>query len=112
MGGVSAVPYSWPAQILLKVNHQVDKNLLRDYKTCGATLIDAYTIITAASCIMPKFLKYNDTYSFFVSDSLNPLRYEVYVGAYDISLIHNGKKPKYPTVKVPVQNIIKVITRF
>ena len=61
---------------------------------------------------MNKFLKYNDTYSILVPDPLNPLRYEVYVGVYNISLIQNGENPKYPTVKVRVKNIIKVGTRL
>ena len=41
-------------------------------------------------------------------DALSPYRYEVYVGAYNISFIKEGLAPKYPTVRILVKNVIKV----
>ena len=63
-GGVPAVTSSWPAQVLVLQNYQGyvtilgTKYIVTGQVVCGGTIIDAYTIITAASCIYTSFSYY------------------------------------------------------
>lgn len=55
VGGVSAIPYSWPSYVAIKINIKNDY-VFPDNQTvtvettslCGGTLINHYTVLTAA----------------------------------------------------------------
>ena len=57
VGGVQSVSNSWPAQVLIFQNYIGYVNILGNWYQvtgqvfCGGTIIDAYTIVSAASCV-------------------------------------------------------------
>ena len=57
VGGVQSVYYSWPAQVLIFQNYQGYVYIFGTWyrvtgqKFCGGTIIDAYTIVSAATCV-------------------------------------------------------------
>jgi hypothetical protein len=113
VGGKPAVANSWPAQIFLYIEYigyNAGKSYIIDGE-CGGTLLDAYTVLTAAHCILQstEYVTINgNRYPFTVTDPLNPSQYTVYVGANNISFISTGSTPPFPTVAMAVKNVIKV----
>ncbi len=113
VGGKPAVANSWPAQIFLSLKFRAyyGGNVYQLSGECGGTLLDAYTVLTAAHCIIQstEYISINGiSYPFTVTDPLNPSQYTVYVGANNISFISTGSSPRFPTVAVTVKNVIKV----
>ena len=113
VGGKPAIANSWPAQILLYIKYRAyyGGNVYQLSGECGGTLLDAYTVLTAAHCIIQstEYISINGiSYPSTVTDPLNPSQYTVYVGANNISFISTGSSPPFPTVAVAVKNVIKV----
>ncbi len=86
---------------------------------CGGTIIDRFTILTAAHCIITSFPYYgynfNSTnpfdiikYTVNVTDPFDVTKYTVYVGLQYDSFLDTGIPPSYPAVAMSVQNIIRV----
>ena len=99
VGGIPAVANSWPAQILLYTEYTgyIYTGIYAGSTPtldgiCGGTLLDAYTVLTAAHCITP----------------LNPSQYTVYVGAHNINFLSAGTSPTFPTVAMAVKSVIEV----
>ena len=80
--------------------YQISKSYL-----CGGTLINSYTVLTAAHCIETEFdhTVNGVTYKIPVNDPYDVSQYSVYVGAYDKTYLD-----KYPTVKMELKKIIRV----
>ena len=62
MGGQDAIPHSWPSSVLIifkyskKVNSSNGSPIVISQKSiCGGTLIDRFTVITAANVILKRF---------------------------------------------------------
>ena len=113
VGGKPAVANSWPAQIFLSLDYRAyyGGNVYQLSGECGGTLLDAYTVLTAAHCIIQSTMDISIngiSYPSTVTDPLNPSQYTVYVGANNISFISTGSSPPFPTVAVAVKNVIKV----
>ena len=114
VGGVVAQEYSWPAQVLI-VNtitgrYQVPPTIgpffeLNENFICGGTLINAYTILTAAHCITTEHIEIFNGSAYFIGikDPLDPKKFSVYVAAYDLE-----KLDSYPTKKMSVKKVIRV----
>ena len=120
VGGIPAVPNSWPAQVFIKQNYA---GRFYDYLGniytvtggsgfCSGTIIDENTIISSASCIRSTFyyilngIKYQlfDVTSFYTTlESM----FDVYAGINDISNIWNSTSSN--TGKLSVKQIILVI---
>ncbi len=127
VGGLVAVPYSWPAQILIVGCYSGDfylKNLnLTTFQSvcfmCGATLIDKNNVLTAAHCIISQInFSYQASngstfsYTFPVwSNSYNPTNesiYTVYLSTSDISfLFTNEYSSNY--VQISAKKVIQVV---
>ena len=79
--------------------------------SCQGTLIDEFTVITAAQCIISSFI-YNTADENNYIASVNPYnanQYTVFLGANDISSISNGESALPPIQKISVKNVINVI---
>ena len=112
---MQAISYSWPAQVLIiqKISgryqipprtgsfYQIEKSFM-----CGGTIINSYTILTAAHCINMNFEEDIglNKYVIPVADPFEPTQYSVYVGAYDLA-----NRDSLPTVKMAVKKVIRVI---
>lgn len=116
VGGVPAIQGSWPASVLISINSigSFQKSGLTleatQSFTCAGTLLDAYTILTAAHCILTEFYTIYD-YEYIKATVKNPFessQYTVYVGVYNNSFLNNGDKPKSPAVKMAVETVIRV----
>jgi hypothetical protein len=119
VGGIEANPHSWPAQILLKsrVYGSYGGSTYYVDSTCGGTLINRFTVLTAAHCILTKFqvqstrcsnyyYGYCIYYSYvdvYVKHPFDSSQYTVYLG------IHNQYELTQPVVKMAVNKIIRVI---
>lgn len=122
------MPYSWPAQVLVFQNikgdyifDDGDVHTISSNNLCGGTLINRYTILTAAHCIK-KEISYTSggpeppagTYPLPVYTNGNPYfptvqsMFTVYVGAFDISFLQLNKPPTTPTVAMKVKKVIMV----
>jgi secreted trypsin-like serine protease len=112
VGGIPAVPNSWPAQILLIV----DKSIIAPglYGKCGGTIVDRYTVVTAAHCLIQPTETYNGR-KYTITNPLNPTAYKVYAGAHNIDFTnYYNSDPTAPTVRLQVKKVIQVfyITNF
>ena len=69
-------------------------------QTCGGTLVDEYTIVTAAHCLYSKVAS--------LIQRMDDNQFEVYVAAFNTSFLRKNVSPSFPTVKVSIKNIIEV----
>ncbi len=119
VGGIDAVPYSWPSHVLVK------QFIKKDYRfpdgklqtismvyQCAGTLISRYTILTAGHCITYTFdYDYQGiTYSLQVEpNQYYPTlesSFKVYLGVHDISILPSNSVP--PIVVGSISKIIRV----
>ena len=118
VGGVEAVPNSWPASVLIEFSvsgsfyvQELNKNIDASYSSrCGGTIIDRKTIMSAAHCVIDTFdqeyngkiykIKVAPTTQYPTIESM----YSVYTGLHDYNLY--GKDSKI--VKNKVAKIISV----
>ena len=77
---------------------------------CGGTLIDIYTVLTAAHCILTTFdiIISGRTYTIDVANPFDPTQYTVYVALNSISFMNTGSIPSAPAVAMDVQKVIRV----
>ena len=77
-------------------------------------MIDANTVLTAAHCLTQTmdYTLYGQTYKLNVTNPLDPTQYSAYIGAHNISFLSTGGAIPYPTVKMSVQNVIRVSKLF
>ena len=119
VGGIPAVANSWPAQILLYTEYTgyIYTGIYAGSTPtldgiCGGTLLDAYTVLTAAHCILKSimYFDYNGVTNIplTLTNPLNPSQYTVYVGAHNINFLSAGTSPTFPTVAMAVKSVIKV----
>lgn len=112
VGGKPANKYSWPAQVLIIQNYKYDhKNQTYTIAfQCGGTLIDRYTILSAAHCIVSEFQM-----GYFEKIEIVPNKYyptyesmfTIYAGVYNISFHKNHQPVTYPGVKLSLEKIIR-----
>jgi secreted trypsin-like serine protease len=111
VGGKPANEYSWPAQVLIIQNYKYNRNnqTFTIAFQCGGTLIDRFTVISAAHCIVNEI-----QLSFFEKMQIVPNEYyptyesmfTIYAGIYNISF-HKKRQPvTYPGVKLDLEKII------
>ena len=126
VGGIVANPNSWPAQVLIIQSYSGDYTVNSNVVTvssewmCGGTLINGYTVLSAAHCIVDSFDKtINGTsYSFLIYHTNNPYNptfqsmFKIYLGAHNISFVFNGASPPSPTVMYNVSDVIPVNHNF
>ena len=77
---------------------------------CGGTLVNRYTVLTAAHCIQTSFTESINDQSYVVSVA-NPYdssQFVVYVGVNNNYFLTSGSEPSYPAVKMTVWNVIRV----
>lgn len=94
VGGVEANDHSWPAEVYIYMNfkgtYQIDdKNVtIIQSSSCGGTLIDEFTVLTAAHCMGSSFT-YDSGNGVYLAtvDPLDFTQYAVFVGAHDISSV-------------------------
>lgn len=116
VGGIEALPKSWPSIAMIVFNYTFDfsymgrPNKKTVYSTCGGTLIDSGRVLTAAHCFVldVSFLfngtnipirvrpnRYHPTYS---------TMYTVYLGLHNLSLVMKDPSNIFPAVAVPIKN--------
>lgn len=121
VGGLPAVPWSWPSMAYIRFSYTKDVILNGKYtpyvfsSSCGGTIIDRRTILTAGHCIFAH-VSYNDNGKEVVvpvqSNIHNPTiesMYSVYLGLHDKTTINDLQ---YPTVKIGALKVIKVYFYF
>ena len=97
VGGVPAVPYSWPAQVLIVqyfkgyVELSSVQYLITGTYQCGGTLINEDTVISAAHCVVKSFnyqgypiTNISTFYPTFES------MFKIYIGVYNISQLNSS----------------------
>lgn len=116
VGGLQAIPYSWPAHVYITENISFKirvgdtgafENISLSY-ICGGTIINRYTILGAAHCISESFKMSIDNKPCtpkIPDDAI--IEYSVYVGAYNISFINRNESPKLPTIKMAVRKVLR-----
>ena len=116
VGGIEAEPHSWPFQVLvLRINQKTfkygnrSKILFEEYYTCGGSLLNKHTVITAAHCVYDH--KPND----FVRQNRISYRsiFKVFVGFHEIKLVYKNFNIKdSSTLGIEVTKVIIVRTLF
>lgn len=112
VGGIVATQGSWPAQVFIvqrisgtyKIPPTTGSLQTIDLTyMCGGTLLNRYTILTAAHCINTEFdwQVRGVTYTIKVPDPFDVNQYSVYLGAHD-----RAKLDFPPTVKMSLKKII------
>ena len=113
VGGQSAVPNSWPAQVYIIQNvkgiiyTETGPENFTDNYPCGGTLINEYTVITAGHCVQSKFYAGNYFVNNF-TDNYPTLEssYDIYLGVHNLSTVNGVKLPNVR--KYSVRKIIRV----
>lgn len=79
------------------------------FRTCQGSLINRYTVLTAAHCIVTEFSQVigSNTYTISVTNPYNAAQYSVFVGVYNNTFISTNSF-EYPTVKMNVWQVIRV----
>ena len=112
IGGVEAVPDSWPSMAYITLDYEysaylVDIDEIVNGKVslrCAGTLIDRQTVLTASHCVSNKtsFTYKGKTYSLNIEPNEMYPNIEstisVYLGVHDKSLVEFGEI-EYPTIK-------------
>lgn len=115
VGGIEASPGSWPAQVYIYATFKgsfISRGKIYTVyynSSCGGTLIDEFTVLTAAHCAVSSF-EYNLN-GVEVIATVNPLdedQYAVFAGVHDKSSIDqsNGESVEPPGVKIEVKTVI------
>jgi V8-like Glu-specific endopeptidase len=80
--------------------------------SCQGTLIDEFTVLTAAQCMLTSFFYRTADQKQYIAkvDPYNPNQYEVFLGVYDISSISGSYNEKLlsPIQRLSVKNVIIV----
>lgn len=93
MGGKEATPHSWPYQVLIvkeiKYFKKPDSNVTQSLKFfCGGTIINKYSILTAAHCVYDN-LKDNRSIANFLKESNYNINFRVFLGYDNIDILFN-----------------------
>ncbi len=122
VGGIEAVSNSWPAQIVVTQSYQATHNgrLVSCRSLCGGTLINRYTVLSAAHCIQDSTIECY--YATTGQPVTVPVKYQyyptlesmfdIYLGIQDISFLANNAGPPSPGVHIKVAKVIKVNIEF
>jgi secreted trypsin-like serine protease len=124
VGGIEATLFSWPSQVLIiktiqgeyyvKNDGNVKKVAVSEQFMCGGTLINSYTVLTAAHCVSPTFsyalsgtdvdltIRTNSKFPSFES------MYTVYLGVFNKDFIMYGTAMPANVIKATISKIIRV----
>ena len=114
IGGIEALPYSWPATVFLKREYKYyrSKNVLVENFSCAGTLIRRNVVLTAAHCMEDVFYDdNNDISAIYEPNEFHPTAestYALYGGLFNLENIENISEIKYPIVKMTVLKAIRV----
>ena len=121
VGGVPAIPNSWPAQILLSITisgiYKIPSvgtyNIKKSFQ-CAGTLIDRATVLTAGHCVLNTVNVQigRGTFTVNVANPFDPNQYTVYVGLNSIAFKNNGSVPPSPGVAIAVKTVIRVSQNY
>lgn len=110
VGGIEAIPNSWPWTALVCFRYRTEQNpAIQVIYYCGGTLIDRVTILTVAHCIFDTVLIRNQQVK-VVPNKFYPTMesmYKVYLGLHDRTLIDFSNN-----IEFNIDKIIKVILKM
>lgn len=101
VGGQNAVANSWPSIALVIFTYRIDSQTTKSF-TCGGTLLDKKTVLTAAHCIN-KQVTHNGVNHDVVVNQLNPSlasMYSVNLGVHDVNVATNTQFMKVAKIYV------------